>query len=239
MIKIESSQPQLPGSSAPFPWSSSPVEHFAPLLPMPVSARGQVQGQVSTARQQRQQQPVPPPQRMTTTTTTATATSRQMEVIDLREDDDEPEVPKKKRKIPWAKDGGAAVAAPPSRTARTRADRTPAQREVPKLPWDMTASDFKRASRRNVEQQRRGLSTRAGKEGPALGGGEKKKKELRQTKLMLSTEQTHVLDLVLESGKSVFFTGSAGLLPPFFFFFALLPLSVVPLQHNRKEKKKN
>ncbi|KAH0602822.1 uncharacterized protein H6S33_008472 [Morchella sextelata] len=199
VIKIESSQPK-PGSSAPFPWSSSPVEQFAPSVPVPIPmprqpARGQV-----PARQQRQQQPPPQPQQ----------TSKQMEVIDLREDD-EPVVPKKRRLVPWAKDGEESVAAPPSHTARTRRTRTeraPAPREMPKPPWEMTASDFKRASRKNMEQQRRGLSTRAAKEEAVLGGGEKKKK--KQKKITLSDEQNHVLDLVMESGKSVFFTGSAG-----------------------------
>lgn len=150
---------QLPNSSAPLPWSSSPVEHLG--LPLRPTSR------------------VP------------------IEVVNLI-DETEPEVPKKKRRMPWQTE---AVA--PSRAALhpkiAPPNRASKDLKIHQYPWDMTASDLKKASRK----EKRSLST-------ATEGAAKKSKALKQKKLMLSDEQMHVLDLVLESKKSVFFTGSAG-----------------------------
>lgn len=150
---------QLPNSSAPLPWSSSPVEHLG--LPLRPTSR------------------VP------------------VEVVNLI-DETEPEAPKKKRKVPWQTE---AVA--PSRAALypkiAPPNRASKDLKIHQYPWDMTASDLKKASRK----EKRSLST-------ATEGATKKSKALKQKKLMLSDEQMHVLDLVLESKKSVFFTGSAG-----------------------------
>lgn len=162
---------QLPNSSAPLPWSSSPVEHLGP--------------------------PARPTPRVP------------VEIINLI-DEAEAEAPKKKRRIPWqtgavAPSRGALPPpiAPPSRSSRTS--------KTQQYPWDMTASDLKKAS--NVtRKEKRNMST-------TTEGATKKTKALKQGKLMLSDEQSHVLDLVLESKKSVFFTGSAGSCS-----FSLLPI---------------
>lgn len=151
---------QLPNSSAPLPWSSSPAEHLGP--------------------------PARPTSRVP------------VEIIDLVDE----EMPKKKRKMPWQK----AEAVAPSVAPPGRANRVP---KKPQYPWDMTASDLKKASSvtRKEAGQKRSLST-------ATEGTTKKTKALKQKKLMLSDEQMHVLELVLDSKKSVFFTGSAGSCSP-------------------------
>lgn len=155
---------QLPNSSAPLPWSSSPAEHLGP--------------------------PARPTPRVP------------VEIIDLVDE----EMPKKKRKMPWQKAGAVAPSVAPSVAPPNRANRAP---KKPQYPWDMTASDLKKASSvtRKEAGQKRSLST-------ATEGATKKTKALKQKKLMLSDEQMHVLELVLDSKKSVFFTGSAGSCSP-------------------------
>lgn len=165
--KSNSLHPAIPNSSAPLPWSSSPVEHLGP--PTRPSSRAPA------------------------------------EIVDLTKEID---VPKKKRKVPWAGKTEAATAPKLLSTFKAPSASTKAPPKKPnpgpdnQLPWDMTASDLKKASRKNAEQKR-SMST-------AAGSGGEKKKVLKQKKMQLSAEQMHVLDLVLESGKSVFFTGSAG-----------------------------
>lgn len=136
-----------------------------------------------------------------------------VEVINLI-DEAEAEAPKKKRKVPWQTE---AVA--PSRAAlhpkTAPPNRASKDLKIHQYPWDMTASDLKKACRK----EKRSLSTAT--------EGAKKSKVLKQKKLMLSDEQMHVLDLVLESKKSVFFTGSAGLCS---FFYDFCPQqSLAPL----------
>lgn len=158
---------QLPNSSAPLPWSSSPVEHLGP--------------------------PARPTPRVP------------VEIVNLVDE----EMPKKKRKVPWQK--AEAVAPPRAPLSSKTAPPSQANKALkkPQYPWDMTASDLKKASSvtRREAGQKRSLST-------VTEGAAKKTKALKQKKLMLSEEQMHVLELVLDSKKSVFFTGSAGLCFP-------------------------
>lgn len=177
------SQRAAPNSSAPLPWSSSPAEHLVP----PSRPSSGVPG----------------------------------EIIDLT-DEPEPEPKAKKRRTPWAGRKEAASASMIAKAiASSRAESITAEPQLPRnkqaqaplkkpqYPWDMTASDLKKASTvtRRRSDQKRGFSTAAGQND---GTG---KKALKQKKLSLSNEQMHVLDLVLKSGKSVFFTGSAGQCP--------------------------
>lgn len=128
-----------------------------------------------------------------------------VEIINLVDE----EMPKKKRKVPWQN----AEAVVPSRAplSSTTAPPSRANKASKKLqyPWDMTASDLKKASSvtRREAGQKRSMST-------VTEGATKKTKALKQKKLMLSEEQMHVLELVLDSKKSVFFTGSAGSCSP-------------------------
>lgn len=159
-----------PTSSAPLPWSSSPVEHLGP--PAKPSSRAPV------------------------------------EIINLTE---EAEARKKRRKIPWAGKAEAAASHQPLSKVPSRSRTVPSSKASqapgkPQLPWDMTASEFKKASSvtRKKADQKRGMST-------AAEPGERRT-VLKQRKLQLTTEQMQVLNLVVDDGRSVFFTGSAGLL---------------------------
>lgn len=124
-----------------------------------------------------------------------------VEIINLVDE----EMPKKKRKVPWQKAEAVAPSRAPLSSTTAPPSRANKASKKPQYPWDMTASDLKKASSvtRREAGQKRSLST-------ATEGATKKTKALKQKKLMLSEEQMHVLELVLDSRKSVFFTGSAG-----------------------------
>ena len=70
--------------------------------------------------------------------------------------------------------------------------------------WDKTASAVKE-QQKNLRAQNKKLDAAA--EGSS---GVSKKKKSEVNRIFLSDEQQHVLDLVTEHKKNVFFTGSAG-----------------------------
>lgn len=104
---------------------------------------------------------------------------------------------KKRRKLPWP------VAEPLPEVIEIEADdqvnaqnlKTPASKKS-QYPWNTTASAIKEQQKefKKANQKPRPVTV----------------KEKKVSKVFLSDEQRHVLSLVLEKKKSVFFTGSAG-----------------------------
>ena len=127
---------------------------------------------------------------------------------------------KKRKTFPWPKDGSRGTAS----NSNTVTPNQPALPKKPDRPWEMTASDLKKANRKRLEQKRAYSTSSATDAAPARARG------TVQRKLKLSDEQKHVLDIVLEGGgKGIFFTGSAGQLIP---ILALLYHSASPSTDN-------
>lgn len=119
---------------------------------------------------------------------------------DAGEEDAMEEIPRsKKRQVhPWEnKDGSDENPLPTRKSTTSRVER---KRLTSAYPWDMTASDLKR---RKSEQKRSYSTAPSAQPAPAP-------KAMKQKPLTLSPEQNHVLDIVRNAKKSVFFTGSAG-----------------------------
>lgn len=183
--------PGLSLSSAPIPWSSSPLQHKL--------------GSLNAQNLQRQ-----PP-------------------IDLTQDDEpKAKAPSKRRTLPWLEVEANAeiVTGPPAHVQdlinrqRKKKQRTSGLVDgsftpLPKdksLPWNKTASAVKEEQKKHRQQANQGkrlVKDAEDKEGNLV---KHKVDRVRKglAKVFLSTEQRRVLDLVVEQGKSVFFTGSAG-----------------------------
>ena len=114
--------------------------------------------------------------------------------------------PKQKREIPW-----------PKRAQQVQLVASVVPMQTPKVepgvskkdPWDITASAAK-AEQKKIKQANKKLvrTNEATEEG--LRDAIKSKKRKSVVPLFLSDEQKHILNLVVEKRKSVFFTGSAG-----------------------------
>ncbi|KAK6533385.1 hypothetical protein TWF694_011916 [Orbilia ellipsospora] len=117
---------------------------------------------------------------------------------------------KKRRTLPWqAKEEAekkAREAAELAAILTVEKYQTPqSAKTTSSLPWDKTASAVKAAKLdlKGKLQQKRALST-------ASLGGQGGARGQKPTRHYMSNEQSHVLDMVVNEGKSVFFTGSAG-----------------------------
>lgn len=88
---------------------------------------------------------------------------------------------------------------------------TPASKEPKKsqYPWNTTASAVKEQQRQHREQNKKHMKKIDGDDGSTHPTKMKSRKD-DMAKIFLSDEQKHVLALVIEHKKSVFFTGSAG-----------------------------
>lgn len=185
-VSIEPSTAQAPTSSAPFPWSSSPVEHFTPKASTSHIRQFNYNRQPNTAQAVQNGPPMPAP------------------------------APAKRRKLPWEieqNDQPAEESSLPHKSnaskVKSNGESTPAPKESKSsmYPWNTTASAIK-------EQQKalRQESKKTVKKGDGDEQSVQKAKTAKQKvpRVFLSEEQQHVLDLVLEQQRSVFFTGSAG-----------------------------
>jgi hypothetical protein len=187
---------EVPDSSAAFPWSSSPVEHR---LPPQQIAGGKGNQLVVVA------------------SSTADGNTHKRTVPWKVEDaaDDQQEVGESSRGL------ALGTAAEGRRPKRIRSDgHSPSvTRPIPlpkdnansnPHPWNKTASDVKEEQKRLRQINKRLVKTNeATEEDKAKAIAEKKKRNV--IKVFLSDEQRHVEHLVVEKGKSVFFTGSAGI----------------------------
>lgn len=114
--------------------------------------------------------------------------------------------PKKRRTLPWKTEQQEAELAAILPSEPPKSVETP--QPVKTAPWDKTASAVKAAKidlKGKLQQQKRAISTSSlgGQQSTTLRG-------TKPTRHYLSNEQVHVLDMVVNEGKSVFFTGSAG-----------------------------
>jgi len=181
-----------PSSGVPLPWSSSPLQHKLPPNPKP-NAGSSRYGNSPLSR--------PPADDNTRVAT--------------------------RRKLPWLnKDGeepeqSRASNLPSQKMNLTRKNIKEAYTPLPKdkssespYPWNKTASAVKEEQKKHRQQLNQGkksaktLDSVAGANDPATKKSKSRKHSV--AKVYLSDEQRKVLDLVLDGGKSVFFTGSAG-----------------------------
>ncbi|KXT01540.1 hypothetical protein AC578_6337 [Pseudocercospora eumusae] len=176
---------QALNSSAPLPWSSSPPEHFDPppqSKPLPSLQDYAFDGRVEKG---------------------ASAQQR----------------PAKRRTLPWLdQEGTQNDAVPKQSTSSTTTSKlkstyaTPAstkdKRDKSMFPWNTTASAVKEQQKKHREEAKK-LSLKK-VDGTEDSVRIAKTTQKRPARVFLSDEQKHVLDLVIEKKKSVFFTGSAG-----------------------------
>ena len=176
------------GSSAPIPWSSSPAEHHTPAFsPSKIKAFSYKPGETT----QHIQNGPPLPQLQ--------------------------QKPAKRRTLPWATeakpeeaDTGPSYRASASKSnSKTVPDATPATKAAKNsmYPWNTTASAVKEQQKKHREEFKRPIKKNDGDEESMRKA---KSSNERPAKVFLSEEQQHVLDLVVDKKKSVFFTGSAG-----------------------------
>ncbi|PYH87810.1 hypothetical protein BO71DRAFT_162300 [Aspergillus ellipticus CBS 707.79] len=100
---------------------------------------------------------------------------------------------KKPRTLPWLKDEPEPAPAPKQFETPARPKQT--------APWNKTASSIKdeqREMRRQYKNQKAQANSHLQRSRPKVAS------------IFLSDEQRHVLDAVVQQGKSIFFTGSAG-----------------------------
>jgi ATP-dependent DNA helicase PIF1 len=169
-------------SDIPIPWSSSPLSHFQPPQKQ--------QGLSSTF--QRTESPLKRESSGETDTLEAAAPKK-----------------KKKRQLPWSQkeakqeDDDEVVEIKPESLA------TPGQKEGRGL-WDPTASAIKEQKKQLKSQRNMKKEESDGVTGDGLQGESSKSLKPRSDSIALSSEQHYVVDLVVDKGQSVFFTGPAG-----------------------------
>lgn len=203
-LKPAEEEYRAPQSSAPVPWSSSPVEHKAPRIPSisetiaTIDLTSSKSSLVSSAAKRR----------------TAAA-----------EEEDQDLHSKKRRTIPWANDPNARLAEPiVARTSTTSTTRTKStitttttsssiiKNRSDSLPWNDSFSNFE-AGKKEARKQNALRMQKRSMYGEAAGPQDVRK--INKTKeslpgIFLSEEQNRVVELVAAQEQSVFFTGSAG-----------------------------
>lgn len=186
--KSHTATEQAPGSSAPVPWSSSPLEHYQP-----------------RARPQQSLQAFAFDGRAGKSTNANGNTAAQP-------------MPAKRRTLPWLTGQTDETEVAPVQTMAgikyrsTSGIVTPApSRGKDKStfnPWNTTASAVKEQQKKKREETKKASSKLVDATEESVQKATTKQK--RPAKVFLSDEQQHVLELVIEKKKSVFFTGSAG-----------------------------
>lgn len=176
----------LPPSTNPLPWSSSP--DYEPTTKSPNQNRfsGFSLGATDSAPANERSAP-----------TAADANPR----------------PTKRRTLPWLQVQEKEVSPPvPSRALSANSRQpafTPQSKSSAKFPWNTTASAMK-----EQQKQLRKANKKPIKENEATDESHQAAVALKKSKTVarphLSKEQQQVLQMVLEGGQSVFFTGSAG-----------------------------
>jgi len=173
-------------SSAPIPWSSSPAEHYDAAFSPSKSAKSKIQGYTFNkpmgATQHFQNGPPPP----------------------------EPQPKAKRRALPWHDEEPNQPTYDRFKPKyKSNTISTPASKATrkPSMPWNTTASAVKEQQKQHREEIKRAVKKNDGDEEAMLKA---KTSRERPARVFLSEEQQHVLDLVIEKKKSVFFTGSAG-----------------------------
>ncbi|PGH03414.1 hypothetical protein AJ79_07380 [Helicocarpus griseus UAMH5409] len=112
--------------------------------------------------------------------------------------------PAKRRTLPWPEEEEP----PPQPKPRVKPEpksaiRTPAPKKTTTLPWEKSMSAVKEEQKELRKQQKTRVSS---EKNPALLGT----KAPKVPSIFLSEEQKRVVEAIVEDGKSIFFTGSAG-----------------------------
>jgi ATP-dependent DNA helicase PIF1 len=176
---------QPPPSSSHLPWSSSPAEHYSAAL-SPAKAKPKIQDfsyKPTTAPHHVQNGPPIP--------TTQTK-------------------PAKRRTLPWHEDvEDSSLSHNSYAKSKSTSVNTPFAKAnaKPIHPWNTTASAVKQQQKKHREETKKPIKKNEGDEESILKA---KTSRERPARVFLSEEQQHVLNLVIENKKSVFFTGSAG-----------------------------
>lgn len=116
-----------------------------------------------------------------------------------------------RRTLPWLKDDAGQSAAR-SVTSKSKPSLDPLSTPAPKASkkslyqWTTTASAIKEQRKSHREEVRKVVKTNE----ETMDVAKAKTQRKKVPRVFLSEEQQHVLDLVVEQKKSVFFTGSAG-----------------------------
>ncbi|GME57678.1 ATPase AAA+ type core [Neofusicoccum parvum] len=115
------------------------------------------------------------------------------------DDQDDRPKPPKRRTLPWLEE-------------KKREETNVKERSTPskngKLLWNTSSSTIKEMQKNHREVNKKLTKTSA--PGQGLIADSLKAKKSKLSRVFLSDEQQHVLNLVVNEGKSVFFTGSAG-----------------------------
>ncbi|KAG9955639.1 hypothetical protein KCU98_g17622, partial [Aureobasidium melanogenum] len=180
-------QPVKLESSAPLPWSSSPTEHLNPSL----NASSLSRFAYNTSNGPSAPRIQPPPAAVKT----------------------EPPVASKRRTLPWLKQETSQPeqglhSIPPSK--KRVVDSTPVQTSKKSaLPWNTTASAIKeqKTSLREINKKKSKFNEPSDE---VIQKAKVKSRKNMVARVFLSDEQQHVLDLIAEKKKAVFFTGAAG-----------------------------
>lgn len=112
----------------------------------------------------------------------------------------------KRRVLPWKERNEEAKAKAKS-GASDNSTPQPKDSKKSMYPWNTTASAVKEQQKKFREENRKAIKKNEGTDESTRAA---KSKQARPARVFLSEEQQHVLDLVVEQKKSVFFTGSAG-----------------------------
>lgn len=178
---------EAPDSSAPLPWSSSPLEHFSAARP----------------QQSLQQYAFDP------------RTGNAIPSSTTRDQGEQPRTAKR-RTLPWRieeadEEPDRSMTSAILRTQNSQSTFTPQPKDKSKdksmYPWNTTASAIKEQQKKHREEYKKTVKKHAGTDESIAAA---KSHNKRPARVFLSEEQQHVLDLVIEQKKSVFFTGSAG-----------------------------
>ena len=183
-----------PPSSAPIPWSSSPSEHTR--TPQKTHGLGRFAYNAESEPRSRTH-----------------AGSRAGPTKPSGQDNSRPT---KRRTLPWlTQDSNVGNSTQPDPTISQTQSRTvdphavtPDARASQYL-WNTTASAIKEQQKK-LRKESKKIAQDTATNLPTDAGGMQVRKPTVIARPGLSTEQRHVLDLVVEQKKSVFFTGSAG-----------------------------
>jgi ATP-dependent DNA helicase PIF1 len=180
------------GSSAPLPWSSSPTEHLNP--PLNASSLRRFAYNTGNGPAASRAQPTSAPAKIESIKT-------------------EPGAVHKRRTIPWLKQETSQPehdlqSIPPSK--KRVVDATPIQTSKKSaLPWNTTASAIKeqKISLREINKKKSKANEPSDE---VIQKAKVKNRKNAVARVFLSEEQQHVLELISDKKKAVFFTGAAG-----------------------------
>ncbi|WPG99866.1 ATP-dependent DNA helicase PIF1 [Acrodontium crateriforme] len=171
-----------PQSSQPLPWSSSPPDHH-----QPAAQKMNLKSYAYT------QSDIAPPRPVKRTSDESLAQPK----------------PKSRRKIPWENESIEEEVKSQSAPVQSTTPSTPMVKEgKTSFLWNTTATIVKEQQKKHREESRKAAVKI--NEGTENDLRKAKSARTRPARVFLSEEQQHVLELVTEQKKSVFFTGSAG-----------------------------